>query len=197
LAAPVFPSLPGLTYPAKRVPVWSTDQQDALSGKKNRFQNFTYPLWKYDLPFSFLRSDSVNVELQALVGFFNQLNGSTGLFQYPDPDDGSVTDQNFGAGDGTSTTFQLVRTYGGFTEPVFLPVGTPTIKIAGTPTVAFTVSNIGQIIFNAAPALGALLQWTGTFNWPCRFDEDTLDLEKFMQNLWELKSLKFTTEKLP
>lgn len=197
MTIPTFPTLTGLAFPVQRTPVWSTEKQDSLSGKNNRYQNFSYPLWKYELQFDMLRSDNVNLELQNLAGFFNQLNGATGLFQFADPDDGSVTNQAFGTGDGTTTTFQLVRAFGGFIEPVFIPVAGFVVKIAGTPTVAFTTSSIGQIIFNTPPAVAAALTWTGSFNWACRFDDDTIDFSKFMSNFWELKSLKFTTEKLP
>jgi hypothetical protein len=41
------------------------------------------------------------------------------------------------------------------------------------------------------------LTWSGTYYWPCRFDDDTTELSKFLVNIYECKALKFSTEKLP
>ena len=195
---PVFPSLPGITYPVKRSPNWSAVKNDALSGKKTRFSLFSYPTYSYEVPFSFLRSDASNLEWQTLMGFINSLNGPVQLFGFIDPDDHTVSNQNFGVGDGATTgPFQLVRAMGGFTEPVFLLNGAPTIKIAGTPTAAFTVDGYGAVTFNSAPANGAALTWTGSYYIPCRLDEDSTDVSKFLTTIWELKALKFSSEKLP
>lgn len=195
---PVFPSLPGITLPQKRSSNWSGVKQDALSGKRNRTSLFTYPTYSYELPFSMLRSDSVNLEWQQLQGFINSLFGTVLLFGYTDPDDNSVTGQVFGEGDGSTTgPFQLVRTLGNFVEPVFLINGTPTIEVAGSPTSAYTIDNFGRITFNSAPASGAQLTWSGSYYMPCRFDQDTTDFSKFLVQFFELQALKFSTEKLP
>jgi hypothetical protein len=91
----------------------------------------------------------------------------------------------------------LVRALGGFAEPVFLLNGNPTIDVAGTPTTAFTVDAYGRVTFTTAPASGALLTWSGAFYWPVRFDDDTTEFSQFVFNLYEVKALKFTSEKLP
>lgn len=49
----------------------------------------------------------------------------------------------------------------------------------------------GIITFNAAPASGAVLRWSGWFAYICRFLDDIQDFEQFMQNLWTIKSVKF------
>jgi hypothetical protein len=199
MTVPVFPTLAGITYPVKRTQNWSSVKQDALSGKRIRLSLFTYPTYSYEAQFSFLRSDTNDLEWQTLSGFISQLNGPTNLFAYNDPDDNSVTAQAFGTGNGTSTYFQLVRTQGGFIEPVFLLNGTPTLYGNGTPYVAgvdYNINASGNVSFLYAPANGVALTWTGNYYWGCRFDTDTTDFSKFMYELWELKSLKFTTEKL-
>ena len=93
-------------------------------------------------------------------------------------------------------SFQIVRTFGGFTEPVYLPTITQ-ITIAGTPTVAYTVSASGVVTFATAPANGAQLAWTGTFAWLCRFDDDALSASQIMSGLYEVKSIKFSNEISP
>jgi len=197
MAPPVFPSLPGITYPRRRSQNWSTVKQDAISGKRVRVPLWTFPTYSYEIPISYLRSDSVNLEWQTLVGFINSVLGAGLLWAYNDPTDNAVTNQGFGEGDGSTTTFQLVRALGGFTEPVFLLNGTPTIKVAGVLTVPSSFSAYGAVTFASPPANGALLTWTGNFYWPCRFDDDVTDLSQFVQLIWESKALKFSTEKLP
>jgi uncharacterized protein (TIGR02217 family) len=205
MAPPVFPLVPGtsgLTYPAKRSIEWSGNRFKSLGGKRTAQSYYSYPIYHYEVPISVLRSDAVNLELQTLMGFVNSLLGGTGLFLYPDPTDflappaGSST-QGFGVGDGVSPTFQLVRSWGGFTEPVFFPNVITQIAVGGVPTAAYTLGNYGQVTFTTAPALGAALTWSGTFYWGCRFDEDLTELSQFMQTLWDCKALKFSTEKLP
>lgn len=194
---PVFPSLPGIAYPVKRAPRWSGTQQDALSGKRVRTSYMTYPVYDYEVTFNFLRTTVNFQEWQQLAGFINEMAGSTGMFLYDDPNDDTVGTQDFGQGDGASTAFQLVRTLGGFTEPVFFPNVISAVAVGGTPTVAYAVSNTGQIVFTTAPAGGALLTWAGTFYWGCRFDMDSFDFSNFMNQLFDLKSLKWSSEKLP
>lgn len=195
---PVLPALPGLTFSRKRSPTWSGIKNDALSGKKTRFSLFTYPTYAYEIPISYLKTDAITQQWQSLIGFINSLAGSVGLFGYSDPLDSIVTNQEFGVGDGiTAGPFQLVRAFGGFVEPVFLLNGAPVITVAGTPTSAFTVDNYGRVTFTSAPANNAALVWSGAFYWPCRFDDDATEFEQFVSNLFSVKALKFTTEKLP
>jgi hypothetical protein len=197
MTVPVFPSLPGIAYPVKRTVQWSTVKADALSGKRARFALWTYPIYQYELPFNFLRSDALTLEWQTLEGFINSVQGGYGLFAYSDPNDSAVAGQQFGQGDGVSVSFQLVRALGGFSVPVFLLNGTPTIEVAGVVTAPASISPYGVVTFAAAPASGASLTWTGNYYMPARFDDDTTDFSQFMQTIWELKALKFSTEKLP
>lgn len=197
---PVFPSLPGITYPVKRSTNWSSVKNDALSGKRTRTTLFTYPTYSYDLPFSMLRSDAGNPEWQQLQGFINSLFGAVGLFGFQDPDDNAVIGQTFGEGDGTTLgPFQLVRALGNFVEPVFLLNGAPSISVDGAVSANWTVDLYGRVTFTSgnAPASGAVLTWSGDYYMPCRFDEDTTDFSKFLYQIFEAKSVKFSTEKLP
>lgn len=198
MAPPVFPAsqIPGIGFPGKRSPEWKPVKQDALSGKRVRTSLFTYPIYNYELPINFLRTAAAFLEWQTLVGFINQLQGPVGLFAFDDVTDDTVTAQGFGTGDGTTVNFQLIRSLGGFAEPVFLVNGVPTIYVNGTPTAA-TISATGVVTFGVAPAPAASLTWTGNFYWPCRFDESVIEITKDFYNIYSIKSLKFSTEKLP
>lgn len=194
---PVFPTLPGLGWPVVRTVVWNTIMHDAISGKRTRFGNWTYPQYKYQVTLNFLRSAAIFAEWQAFEGFINSVQGAAQVFGYDDPNDDTATDQGFGNGDGSTTAFQLVRALGSFAAPVNLINGTPTIAVAGTPTAAFSISPYGVVTFNSAPGSGDALTWSGQYYWPCRFDDDTTDIENFMYQLLRSKQLKFSTEKLP
>jgi uncharacterized protein (TIGR02217 family) len=205
MTLPIFPTLSGLTYPVKRYPTQRTLHQEAVSGQDNPISLWTYNRWRYELTYSALNSNSAArqgmaaLEWQTLAAFYNSVRGSALVFQYTDVDDGSVTDQLFGTGDGTTVAFPLTRTMtgsGGVTwnEPVFAPTIT-NVKISGSITAAYTLGTQGLVTFNSPPAAAAPLQWTGTFNWLCRFDDDQAALEKFMDKLWEVKTIKFTTIK--
>lgn len=196
---PVFPVLPGETYPKKPGLTWSSVKQDALSGRRARFSLFTYPLRSYDLPFSYLRLDSAQ-EWQTLAGFINSVQGPVQLFGYTDPNDNTIANQEFAVGDGaTLGPFQLVRSLAGFVEPVFLLNGAPAITVSGTPNTNWTVDGYGAVTFTTgnAPANGAPIAWSGSWYQPCRFDDDNTGFDLFVQKIFELKSLKFSTEKLP
>lgn len=60
----------------------------------------------------------------------------------------------------------------------------------------YSISVTGNVAFHAAPATGVALTWTGAYYWPCRFDDDQTQFVNFYQNLWQLKTLKFSTEKV-
>ncbi len=189
-----FPSLPGLAYPLKRSPQWSTAKLTALSGRESRIARWSYPVWQYVLPFEFLRSGSFG-EYESFVGFFNAVGGSANPWLFSDPLANSVTAQGFGTGDGATTTFQLVRSLGGYAEPV-LSISGVTITINGTATTAFSIGANGIVTFATAPAMGAALAWSGSYQMVCRFDEDTVAMSNTMSGFWEAKEVKFTSVKV-
>jgi hypothetical protein len=195
----VFPSLLGVAWPVARVQRWDSVKQDDLSGKKIRTSLFSYPIYNYDLKFNFLRSVAALQEYQQLKDFISTVAGATYLWAFNDVNDNSVTAQAFGTGNGSTQFFQLVRRLSSFTEPVFILNGNPTIYVNGSSKILGTDYNIsatGNVAFHIAPALNAVLTWTGSFYWPCRFDEDQTQFENFYQSLWSLKTLKFSTEKV-
>lgn len=196
MAIPTFPSLVGRGWPLTRTTIWKTLKQESLSGKETRIPAYTYPRYQWSATFDVLRSAATYAELQTLMGFINSLQGAALPFYFTDTVDNSVTGQLFGEGDGTTTQFQLVRTVGGYSEPVQSVSATPTISVAGTPTSSFTLSNVGVVTFASAPAAAAALTWTGSFNWLCRLDDDQHAFSQFMSGLHELKKLSFTTIKV-
>lgn len=194
----VFPDLPGLKIEIKRTPIWKTLKQESASGRVVTAALMTYPLRRYGLSFEFLRSGGGYTELQQVEAFFNQHKGAYESFLFNDPDDNAVVDQVFGTGNGTQTSFPLLRTRGGFSEPVQSVNGVPTIKVNGVTKATpadYTISANGIVVFAVAPPAGHALTWTGSYYWRCRFVNDTSEFERFMFNLWKLNSIDFVTVK--
>lgn len=198
MSTAVLPALAGLAFPVTKTPEWSTRIQAAISGKETRLGLWSYPLWHYEVAYDMLRSDNVNLELQALLNFYNARQGPNDTWLFNDPDDNTVTTMPFGTGDGVTTQFQLYRTLtaGGFPEPVSAPNVVSQIRKAAVVTAAYTLNtSTGVVTFTTAPAGGAALDWTGTYYWRCRFEDDTFDTEKFANQFWQAQSLKFRSVK--
>lgn len=190
----VYPDLAGLDIAVTKRPSFSTKIQRSVSGHEARAAMQAYPLWTLSLAYNVLRSGAER-ELQSIVGFFLARRGAWDSFLFLDPDDSAVTDQALGTGNGVNKQFQLIRTFGYgagavFDEPVHNVAAITNVKVAGTPTAAYTISGSGLITFTAAPANSAAVTWTGTFHHRCRFVEDEMDFDRFLEGLWEAKSVE-------
>jgi len=214
---PVLPFLPGQAIAVSKAPAWSTKVIRAASGRERRTAYWSVPLWKFELSYGVIRHRASQAELFAMWEFFNVMQGQFGPWLFVDPTDCQVstsllldsagqpiadssgalitdgsstpTSYVFGAGDGATTTFQLTRPVGGFSEPVFAAFQ-PTILDNGALAGAHTVAN-GRVTFSVAPAVGHALSWFGYFYFGCRFAQDDLGFEQIVRELWSGKSLKF------
>ncbi len=193
MGSAVFPSLAGLEYPVVRTPIFRTLTQQSVSGQENRAALQAYPRWQWTLSFNFLRDDGNN-EFRTLLAFFLARQGSFDSFLFDDVDDNAVTAQPIGHGDGVTKGFQLVRSFGGFTEPVLHPLFV-TLRVDGVATPAWSFSGPGFVTFTAPPANGAVITGDITYLWPVRFLADQYDFSKFMDRLWEQKKLDFISLK--
>ena len=134
-------------------------------------------------------------DLDAVVAFFEERRGRLHGFRWRDPlDDRSCTptrtptalDQLLGIGDGTTTSFDLVKTYGSSFAPYQRRIAKP---VAGSVLVA--VNSIiepasthtidhdhGRVVFDPehAPPLGAPVTAGFHFDVPVRFDTDKLEI---------------------
>lgn len=198
MSSQVFPSLPGLKWDVKKRPLMRTSIKSSVSGKESRLSYMTSPIWQFSLSYDMLRSDSTQ-ELQTLLGFFLQMKGSFDTFLYTDPNDSSVVDQQFGTGNGSIQDFQLLRTLGGFVEPIQNLNGAIVVKDNGvtkTLTADYTIGTTGIVHFVTAPVAGHVLTWTGSFYFRCRFMQDQYEFNNFAQQLFDLDSIDFQSVKL-
>ncbi|HJS32690.1 MAG TPA: DUF2460 domain-containing protein [Alphaproteobacteria bacterium] len=188
----VFPELPGLAWSVVRRPTFSTIVQRAASGREVRAALQSFPIWEWQLAYDVLRDDAAG-DLRTLMGFFLRRQGAFDSFLFRDPSDHEVTDQPIGVGGNGATTFQLVRTLGGFVEPIFDLGAPPNIKVSGVPRlpdVDFTVTNDARIVFATPPAAGAAITATFAYLFRVRFKEDIAEFNNFAFRLWELEQLE-------
>lgn len=198
MTLPIFPTLPGITWPVKRVPLFSTDIQQGISGRRTPIRHQLEPRWAYDIPVEFLRSKSGFSEYTNLVNLYLACYGRFGTFLFNDLGDNAALTQLIGFGDGANKQFFLLRTFAGFDQRIAGAAlnGVPVLSVGGVPQApsAFSIDAYGVVTFSTAPGPGVAVTWSGAFYWICRFAEDQLDLSQFMQNYWEVKSVKFDTE---
>lgn len=199
MSSSVFPTLAGLSMEASKVPLWKTQRAETASGREFTASFMLYPRYRYTLRFDVLRQNGgTRVELASLLGFFNSMKGGYDSFLFTDPDDYSVTDMSFGTGDGATTAFQLKRTFGAFADAIHDLNGAPTIKVDAvtkTAGVDYNIGSTGIVTFTAAPANNKPLTWTGSFYWRCRFEDDEMDFDKLLYQIWQAKKVTFRTVK--
>lgn len=195
----IFPTFPGLKWGRKKTAVWSTGTQKSASGREFRTAYYTYPQWRFSLSFEVLRTKASVNELEKLAGFFNARKGSFESFLYEDPTDNAVTDQHIGNTVQGVTRYQLVRSMGGFIEPVLAVKERPAVKVGGVALTYgrdYTVTDKGVLVLNTPQAPGRPITWTGGFYFRVRFTSDTVDFENVLGSLWAAKKIEFTSVKL-
>ncbi len=210
MSTQIFPSTsqcPGLDISISRVVQWDTILQEAVSGKETRVGRRIYPRREYGLVFNFLRSSTlagfspaVN-ELAAFEGFFNSRQGMFDSFLWTDPDDNSISSQGLGTGDSTAISFQLVRAFGGYAEPVYAPSTFASVSIDSTvmssTTYTFTQwgsTTPGILTFSTAiPPAGQPITASFTYYQPVRFTDDNMTFNRFVNLIYENKKIGFKT----
>ncbi len=192
MTIPVFPSLPGETLPAARSVIWATDVPQSVGGLTTAVGYQADEIYHWEIPYSVLRAAASYRELQQLIGFVNGLRGRMNVFYYTDPNDNAVTDEPFGTGDGSTTAFQLQRSWGGVASSIQSPNAISAVKVNGVATGAYTLLDGGIVQFTSAPAAGAALTWSGSYYFLCRLDDDKQDLSRLFLDKYEMKALKFS-----
>jgi uncharacterized protein (TIGR02217 family) len=186
---------------ARGGPERRTQIVELASGDEERNASWANSRRRYDVAYGIRRAD----DLAAVVAFFEARNGRLFGFRFKDWADWkscapsqtpSATDQVIGAGDGTTTAFQLVKAYASgsqsWTRTIAKPVaGTVRVAIDGTEQASgWSVdTTTGLVTFNTAPATGAAITAGFEFDVPVRFDTDTLDLTLDIERLGSITSI--------
>jgi hypothetical protein len=202
---PSLPTLAGLGWSRHKKPGFNTRVAGHVSGREVRVALMAYPLYEFEAVYDGLTSYSSPgggvtglgaSSLQNLMGFFLQLQGQFGTFLYTDPDDNAVTGQVFATGDGATTSFTLLRTLGGFLEPVGWVTTLANVYKNGVhQSSGFSLAPPNTLTFTSAPASGVTLAADFSYAFNCRFVDDQMDFEEFMSNIWKLGSMKFRSVK--
>ena len=197
----IFPSLPGQGWSVTKAPRFATRIQRAVNGRELRALDQPYPLWNWTLTYPLLRdrsdaratSSPSYDELRTLAGFFLQQQGALQPFLFDDPTDDSVTAQPLGTGDSSRTAYQLVRTMGGFAEPITAPNTVSAVYFDGIvqPAANYTVdAATGVVVFTSPPPSGPSVTADFTYYFRVRFADDTAEFENFMIQLWQARQIK-------
>ena len=189
----VFPTLPGLTWDCPKTPEFSTTEVISQDGSRTAIANWVYPIWHWALKYELLRDDATD-ELNTLLGFFLNRQGKADSFLFDDPNDNTRTGQGLGVGDGITTQFQVVRTLGGFVEPVKNLKTMPTVYVSGVEQeTGWSISDSGLITFVSAPT--GTVTADITYYWRVHFDMDSAEFNQFADALWELQECKLSSER--
>lgn len=196
--------MPSISYGSSGGPKFKTTIFTADSGFEQRNIDWANQRAEYDASHG-IKSQS---DMDLLTAFFYARRGRAYGFRYKDWNDYRITNQTIGSGDGTTTTFQIVKTYisaqteSGETDSYTrtltkinwgtiagVTVGGVVVTQTPDPTTgqAWSVdNNTGLITFVNAPALNAaIIIGAGEFHVPVRFDTDHLDVS---QDFWETSS---------
>lgn len=186
---------------ARGGPERRTQIVELASGDEERNASWADSRRRYDVSYGIRRAD----DLAAVVAFFEARNGRLYGFRFKDWADHrscqpsqtpSPMDQQIGTGDGTTTTFQLVKRYasGGqlWTRAITKPVaGTVQIALYGVPqTGGWSVDHkTGLVSFDTAPSSGFTITAGFEFDVPVRFDSDVLDVTLDIERLGSITSI--------
>jgi len=187
--------------------MWSTRIQQSVSGAEVRIQDQTFPRYQWDLVYDLLRQGVIHVgdaawtEHQQLFGFYNLMGGSAQSFLYESDEDHQVTGQLLGTGDGSTKTFQLITSYGGFAQPCYAPHVVSHVYVNGVDSGGWSVANWGSttpglVTLASAPAAGQSVTADFTYYYPVRFVDDQCKFSKFAKGMYEVKQLSFISIKL-
>ena len=178
--------------------MWKTRIAQHVSGREVRVSLWQAPLYEFELSYDALSSsdDRQNIaphSQQMLMDFFHQARGQGGNFLYQDPSDCVVVGQALGAGDGATVAFPMVRTLLQYTERVgwVTSVSAVYVNSVSLDGSQWNVTFPNTVTLTSAPAAGAAVTADFSFAYVCRFLDDQMDMEEFMNALWQMKSLKF------
>ncbi len=129
-----------------------------------------------------------------LSEFFDLVQQSAGVFAFDDPTDDQVTGQPLFVGDGITSIYQAVRTFGTtypFTERITLLNTVSAVYYNGIAQTGFSYDVSTGLITCAAPAgVGVIVTADFTYYFRCRFSDDTQEFTNFALDLWQLGMCK-------
>lgn len=186
---------------------FSTQIIASPSGHEQRASEWAEARMRYDAGPG-VRSES---DVRTLADFFRARRGAARGFRFRDPFDASsaadgampgAEDQVLGVGDGSRRQFALVKRYGDGDavqmRAIRLPVdGSVRASVDGIETAGFAVTEAGELLFDAAPAMGAAVRAGFLFDVAVRFAEDRLEVSRATFLAGEVASVPLVEVRAP
>jgi len=217
---PILTLPKGLGWNFKTSQLFTTTRQKPQSGRGPVAATLQQGvLYEFELVWNYLKVAGVTTanDFSYLKNFYEAMRGAWGRFVF-DPSQANLSNLTLsadytqlengfsGIGDGVTTVFPLWRSTsalggGNVTlleriQNVSTLIGVYVNNVLQS-SGAYTLTNFpASITFTTAPATGYPVCWSGNYNYLCSFAEDTNDLNEFMWQLYELKSLRLETVNL-
>lgn len=162
-------------------PEYSTQIVTLTNGREHRNARWQYPQHRYTSSFNNISATAA----RAVRAHFMVMQGRLRCWRYIDQLDNEAVEEDFGTGDGVTTTFQLGKFSSLDGVDYFRPIYALRLDEDGNPVpaqafvndlpVAATFDhNRGLVTFSTAPGAGDILTWSGLFDVWVRFDQDSL-----------------------
>jgi hypothetical protein len=215
----IMPPLPlSMAKGLHKAPVFNTVVQPTAAKRVSSVSLTPYPTWAFEFDLDAITGNegAATSTIASFLGTLMVCQGRATTFLFTDPQDSTVSYSTSGmlnvtagaanpmssTGDGTSKNFQLARSIGGVSWDILQNVSVGSLKVSGVPQslgVNYTISSLGVITFGTAPANNAVLTWAGSFQFLCRFTEDTVDAVRIFTvnsgtDLWNISGIKFESE---
>ncbi len=166
-----------IAYGSAGGPVFSTVITTNAGGYEKRNRNWAQARNVYNVAHGIKNQ----TQLDALIAFFRARAGRWQAFRFKDWSDYRLIGQVIGTGDGSTTQFQLIKTYSSgsetYTRPITRPVaGVMDVFLDGVLQISGVVvdATTGLVTFSAAPGSGVPISVDGEFDVPVRFETDQL-----------------------
>jgi len=168
-------------------PAFSTSVTTTASGFERRNSLWSDARLSFDVGPG-IRSEA---DLGGLLSFFRARRGPARAFRLGDPSDfsshgmtgtPSASDQTLGTGDGSLSSFPLIKRYGEEEDAQIRRItrprsGSVLVSVNGVPLASgWTLGALGVVQFTAPPAAGAVIRAGFLFDVPVRFEQDRLDV---------------------
>ena len=157
---------------------FSTQIVTTANGYEQRNADWAQGRMRYDAGPG-LRSEA---DVATLIAFFRARRGAAKGFRFHDPFDFAGVDEALGTGDGVRTAFPLVKSYGAGADAEVRRITRPvaaslTVRVGGAAAASgWTLGAGGVVVFDVAPAAGAAMTASFSFDVPVRFAEDRLEV---------------------
>lgn len=162
-------------------PGFSTTIKQLRGGGEYRNQLWRHPLRTFEVEYGSRTRQRIEEELQS---FIFRTGGAFSGFRARDWSDYTATDEQIGVGDGTTFWFRLYKQYGTYQRRILKPdPNTVTIRVNGTTQDAerwVVDADNGVVVFRDAPPALAVIEWSGEFHVPVRFDADNMTINMLM-----------------